>query len=107
MISSLTKCMQQSEVHFIKETYKFFPPESVGKQCVTNCAMAIIYTSVMPVDQWQSEHLDCILVTANKLYLTIHSSHDYLMISDIPDVVTEYGGHYKINKYKEMFGTFG
>ena len=69
--------------------------------------MAIIYTSVMPVDQWQSEHLDCILVTGNKLYLTIHSSHDYLMISDIPDVVTEYGGHYNINKYKEMFGTLG
>ena len=69
--------------------------------------MAIAYTSVMPVDQWQSEHLDCILVTGNKLYLTIHSSHDYLMISDIPDVVTENGGHYKINKYKEMFGTVG
>ena len=46
-------------------------------------------------------------MTGNKLYLTIHSSHDYLMISDIPDVVTEYGGHYKINKYKEMFGTLG
>ena len=29
------------------------------------------------------------------------------MISDIPDVVTEYGGHYNINKYKEMFGTLG
>ena len=84
-----------------------FPSESVGKQCVVICAMAIIYTSAMPVDQWQSEHLDCILVTGNKLYLTIHSSHDYLMISDIPDVVTEYGGHYKINKYKEMFGTLG
>ena len=83
-----------------------FPPESVGKQCVANCAMAIIYTSVMTVDQWQSEHLDCILVTGNKLYLTIHSSHDYLMISDIPDVVKEYGGH-NINKYKEMFGTLG
>ena len=97
--------MQQSEVHFIKETV--FPPESVGKQCAANCAMAIIYTSVMPVDQWQSEHLDCTSVTGNKLYLTTHSSHDYLMISDIPHVVTEYGGHYKINKYKEMFGTLG
>ena len=84
-----------------------FPPESVGKQCVANCAMAIIYISVMPVDQLQSEHLDCILVTGNKLYLTIHSSHDYLIISDIPDVVTEYGGYYNINKYKEMFGTLG
>ena len=51
--------------------------------------------------------LNCILVTGNELYLTIHSSHDYLMISDIPDVVTEYGRHYKINKYKEMFGTLG
>ena len=69
--------------------------------------MAVIYTFVMPVDQWQSEHLDCILVTGNKLYLTIHSSHDYLMTIDIPYVVTEYGGHYNINKYKEMFGTLG
>ena len=86
---------------------RVFPPESVGKQCVANCAMAITYTSVMPVNLWESEHLDSILVTGNKLYLTIDSNHDYLMINDIPDVVTEYGGHYKINKYKEMFGTLG
>ena len=84
-----------------------FPPESVGKQCVANCAMAVIYTSVMPVDQLLSEHLNCILETGNKPYLTIHSSHDYLIISDIPDVVTEYGGHYNINRHKEMFGKLG
>ena len=27
------------------------------------------------------------------------------MVTDIPDVVTEYAGCYRISKYKKMFGT--
>ena len=75
------------------------------KQCVANCLMAVAYTSTMPIDEWWSENLDCILLRGNKFYFTTESNYDYLMVSDIPDVVTQYDGHYRIISYEEMFRT--
>ena len=67
-----------------------FSPKSVGKQCIENCVMSIIYTFMTPVDMWWSEHLDCILVVGSKLNFEIGSQHDYLQISVIPEFVAEY-----------------
>ena len=53
-----------------------FAPESVGKQCVLNCVMAIAYSLKLPIHRWQSEHLDFILVTRNNLYAKIAAIHD-------------------------------
>ena len=66
---------------------------SAGKQCVANSIVAIIYSSVLSVEHWQSEHLDCILVTGNNLYLTIKWTHDYLLVSELPDFRAEFGGY--------------
>ena len=75
---------------------QIFPPMSAGRQCVANCIMAVIYSFVLPVEQWQTEHLDCILITGNNLYQTIKSPDDYLLVSDIPNFIAEFGGYYKV-----------
>ena len=63
----------------------------------------IIYSFVLPVEQWQTEHLDCILITGNNLYQTIKSPHDYLLVSDIPNFIAEFGGYYKVTTSSELF----
>ena len=66
---------------------EIFPPESIGKQCVSNSVIAVIYHTEKPVNIWNSEDLDMILLNGNDLYLKIHTHHDYLMISEVPDIV--------------------
>ena len=83
-----------------------FPPESVGKHCVPNCVMAIAYSLTFPIHRWQSEHLDCILISGNNLHAKIASTHDYLLPSDIPEHFSEFGADFMINTEKELFGTW-
>ena len=40
----------------------------------------------------------------DKLYRKINSPHYYLLVSDIPDIVTEFGEQYSISRKDEMFG---
>ena len=49
--------------------------ESMGKQCVPNSIMAIIYTNILPLNQWKTEHLDSILIAGDALYkyIDVHS----------------------------------
>ena len=57
--------------------------------------MAIKHSFVLPFNQWQSKPLDSILVTGNNLCLKINKHHDYLLSSDIHQVITEYGWDFK------------
>ena len=84
---------------------QIFPPESVGKQCVPNCVMAIAYSLTFPIQRWQLEHLDSILVTGNNLYAKIASTHDYLLPIYNPEHFSELGADFMINIEKEIFGT--
>ena len=38
------------------------------------------------------------------MYNKINSSHDYLLVNEIPQVINEFGGQYKVEKYQEMLG---
>ena len=40
----------------------------------------------------------------DRLYRRINSPHYYLLVSDIPDVVTEFGEQYSVQRSGEMFG---
>ena len=48
---------------------EIFPPESIGKQCVPNSIIAVIYHTEKPVNKWKSADLDMILLNGNDLYL--------------------------------------
>ena len=48
---------------------KIFPPESIGKQCVSNSIIAATYHTEKPVNTWNSEDLDMVLLNGNDLYL--------------------------------------
>ena len=62
-----------------------------------NYVMATIYATVFPVVQWKTKDLDGILHTGNRLYMTIHKTHEYLIVIDIGNAVTEYGQGYSID----------
>ena len=78
--------------------------ESMGKQCVPNSIMAIIYTNILPLNQWKTEHLDSILIAGDTLYKYIDTQHDYLLINDIPNTIEAFGKQYQIEKTMEIFG---
>ena len=54
------------------------------------------------------EHKDLngILQASNRLYMKILKTHEYLLVTDIGNTVTEYGQRYSIEICKEMFGIF-
>ena len=56
------------------------------------------------MEKWTSQHLDLILKKGDDLYNIINSSHDYVLVNEIPQVIYEFGGQYKVEKYQEMFG---
>ena len=84
--------------------HREFQARSVGKQCVANSIIAIIYSTVLPLKNWEAKNLDSILRSGDRLYSRINSKHDYLLVNDIPDVITEFGEQYSIDKNGEMFG---
>ena len=47
------------------------------------------------------------LQIGDRLYRRINSPHYYLLVSDIPDVVTEFGEQYSVQINGEMFGPIG
>ena len=59
---------------------------------------------MLPIKYWEPKHLDEILQIGDGLYRSINSSHYYLLVSDIPDVVTEFGEQYSVQRNGEMFG---
>ena len=95
-------CIATSSFH---QGSEIFPPESIGKQCVPNSIIGVIYHTDKPVNTWSSEDLDMILLNGNDLYLKIHTHHDYLLISEIPDVVKLNKKTYKICHTQTLYGS--
>ena len=81
-----------------------FHGKSVGKQCVINSIMAIIYSTMLPIKYWKPENLDEILIFGDRLYNRINCPHDYLLVSDIPDIVKEFEEQYSVTRSDELFG---
>ena len=67
-----------------------FSANSVGKQCVPNCAIAALYTSIVPLYKWTSDILDNILKCGDKLYNDINSGNDFLQVHEIGKEITMY-----------------
>ena len=58
--------------------------------CAKLCnGMAIAYSLTFLIHRQQSEYLDCILVTGSNLHAKNASTHDYLLLSDIPEHFSE------------------
>ena len=59
---------------------------------------------MLPLKSWEAKNLDAVLRSGDRLYCRINSQHDYLLVNDIPDVITEFGEQFSISKNGEMFG---
>ena len=79
----------------------FFSPESVGKQCVANSVVALLYASDTPCKHWTPTNLDSILFDGDMTYKDIQSKqavrHPYLCTSDIPATMELLGKEYQLN----------
>ena len=81
-----------------------FSTNSVGKQCVPNCAIAALYTSIIPLHKWTSDILDNILKCGDKLYNDINSGNDFLQVHEIGKEITMYNKLYAFQIRHEYFG---
>ena len=70
-----------------------------------NNVCQIVYSLTFPIHGWQSEHLDCILISGNNLHAKVASTHEYLLPRDMLQQVSEFGADFMINIEKELFGT--
>ena len=96
-------------VHIVKGSFhqgntSIFSANSVGKQCVPNCAIAALYTSIVPLYKWTSDILDNILKRGDKLYNNINSGNDFLQVHEIGKEITMYNNLYAFQIRHEYFG---
>lgn len=57
--------------HFHQSSEKYFKHAAAGSQCTSNCLMAIVASNHKPVDNWNSDIIDEILIEGDKLHLNI------------------------------------
>ena len=81
-----------------------FSRNSVGKQCVPNCAIAALYTSIIPLYRWTSDILDKILKCGDKLYNDIYAGNDFLQVHDIGEEICMFNNLYAFQIRHEYFG---
>ena len=82
-----------------------FPQISAGKQCVPNSVIAVILHTEKPISNWTSMDLDDILLNGNSLYLNIYTRHDYLLVNEIPDIISFHQQNYKLMKHQPIAGS--
>ena len=78
---------------------------NAGKQCVVLSLTAIIYHQIQDISLWISLTLNNILVIGTHLYSSIGCSvrtNDYLLLTDVPDMVSIFDKVYSI-QYSESF----
>ena len=63
--------------NFHQGDHREFQARSVGKQCVANSIIAIIYSTVLPLKNWEAKNLDSILRSGDRLYSRINSKHEF------------------------------
>ena len=78
---------------------------NAGKQCVAMSHTAMIYHQIQDIRLWTNSTLNNILVIGNNLYNSITCSvqtNDYLLITDVPDMVSIFDKVYSL-QYNESF----
>ena len=72
---------------------------NAGKQCGAMSLTAIIYHQIQDISLWTNSTLNNILVIGNNLYSSIRCSvrtNDYLLLTDVPDMVSTYDKVYSL-----------
>ena len=81
-----------------------FDVSSVGRQCVPNCVIGALYSTLLPMAKWTSDVLDKILLCGDKLYRKIRTENDFIQIHEVGSHINEFGNTYKLSIDKEFFG---
>ncbi|CAC5392235.1 unnamed protein product [Mytilus coruscus] len=70
---------------------------NAGKQCVSNCFTAVIYSKLKNVRDWKTSHINDILVQGNLLYNSFHGSKDFLLVSEMPTSIELFNSSFFVN----------
>ena len=105
--------MAQSRCNLIEKVVKgsfhqgdisVFSENSVGCQCVSNCVIAGLYSSIVSVSQWTTDSLDNILWCGDKLYKSISKTTDLLQVNDIGPKIIAFQNTHNFHIEHEFFG---
>ncbi len=101
-IMSVT-CVVKGSFH--QGDVQVFGSESVGRQCVANAVMGVVYATQVPLHQWTSSVLDMVLQSGDQLYLqTPKKHHHLLMVNEIKSPIQHAGKSYYFEIHRDMFG---
>ena len=98
LITSFEKITQGS----FNQSHSMFG-DSVGKQCATCSLYAIYFTLVRFPGHWNVDDLDFIVNEGDKLYKSLNKSR-YLLVTDLPQIVSMFGFHVNITYLENEFG---
>ncbi|CAC5392233.1 unnamed protein product [Mytilus coruscus] len=70
---------------------------NAGKQCVSICFTAIIYSKLKNVRDWKTSHINDILVQGNLSYNSFHGSKDFLLVSEMPTSIELFNSSFFVN----------
>ncbi|CAC5392239.1 unnamed protein product [Mytilus coruscus] len=70
---------------------------NAGKQCVSNCFTAVIYSKLKNVRDWKTSHINDILVQGNLSYNSYHGSKDFLLVSEMPTSIELFNSSFFVN----------
>ena len=80
--------------------------KSVGCHFVANSMLAILQASIQHPNQWTTSSLDTFMYEGHKLYSSIDTNHEFLLLSELPTHVSAYDCTYITNIKSECFGGF-
>lgn len=89
---------------FHQGSISVFGRNSVGRQCVPNCIIAVVYTNIVPLQRWTTESLDKILYSGDHLYNITSKEHDFLQVNEIEKNICAFHQKFTLNIDEEFFG---
>ena len=82
-----------------------FHSDTAGKQCVANCLVSLTQAKTKAMSSWNQSDLDCILLAGDVIYRELRSTHDFLLLDDIPKQITVMGKNWEVNMDMEFQST--
>ena len=81
-------------------------PATCGRQCVCNALSSLMWSQLKPLELWERQDLDSILMNGNSLYT--HLSHalqqNYILPIELPNMLNLANQTFKINCGNPYFG---
>ena len=94
---------------YFNQGYAALFPATCGRQCVCNALSSLMWSQLKPLELWERQDLDSILMNGNSLYT--HLSHalqqNYILPIELPNMLNLANQTFQINCGNPYFGQIG